>query len=126
VSADKYSPPKYFQISREIIGQIQEGSIVAGSPFLGNDIIAKCRVSNTTARKVPMSWKRKAGNPRQREGTYVRDYTVGPGDQPNLGFTKNMIEAGRKPSTRLLDFIFAIRLHPDDQWPGLYAQRAIW
>jgi DNA-binding transcriptional regulator YhcF (GntR family) len=53
VSTDKYSPPKYFQISREIIGQIQGGEFATGSPVPSeNEIIEKHRVSNTTARKA--------------------------------------------------------------------------
>jgi GntR family transcriptional regulator len=106
VGTDKYSPPKYFQISREIIGQIQAGAIVAGSPVPSeNDIIAKYRVSNTTARKALHELEKEGWVTRVKgKGTYVRDYTVVRAINRIFGFTKNMIEAGRKPGTRLLGF----------------------
>ena len=45
--------PKYFQISRAIVNEIQQGNLAPGSPVLSeNEIIAKYQVSNTTARKA--------------------------------------------------------------------------
>jgi len=53
MSTDEYSPPKYFQISREIIGRIQRGELPPGAAVPSeNELIQKHRVSNTTARKV--------------------------------------------------------------------------
>jgi GntR family transcriptional regulator len=106
VSTDKYSPPKYFQISREIIGQIQAGDIPTGSPVPSeNDIIDKHRVSNTTARKALHELEKEGWVTRVKgKGTFVRDYTVVRAINRIFGFTKNMIEAGRKPATKLIGF----------------------
>src|SRR5438067_9706532 len=106
MAADKYSPPKYFQISREIISQIQGGAIVAGSPVPSeNDIIAKYRVSNTTARKALHELEKESWVTRVKgKGTFVRDYTVVRAINGIFGFTKNMIEAGREPATKLVGF----------------------
>ncbi len=38
------------------------------------------------------------------KGTFVRDYTVVRAINRIFGFTKNMLEAGRKPATKLLGF----------------------
>jgi GntR family transcriptional regulator len=106
VSSDKYAPPKYFQISREIISQIQGGVIPAGSLVPSeNDIIARFQVSNTTARKALHELEKEGWVTRVKgKGTYVRDFTVVRAINRIFGFTKNMIEAGRKPTTRLIGF----------------------
>ncbi|HWH69685.1 MAG TPA: GntR family transcriptional regulator [Candidatus Sulfotelmatobacter sp.] len=106
MSNEQYTPPKYFQISRTIIAMIQRGELPPGSPVPSeNDIIAKYQVSNTTARKVLHELE--SGNWVTRvkgKGTYVRDYAVVRAINRIFGFTKNMLEAGRKPATRLLGF----------------------
>ena len=106
MSADDYSPPKYFQISREIIGRIQRGDLAPGAPVPSeNEIIEKYRVSNTTARKVLNEMEK--GNWVNRvkgKGTFVRDFAVLRTINRIFGFTRNMIEAGRKPATKLLGF----------------------
>jgi len=106
VSQDKYAPPKYFQISREIIGQIQGGAIASGSPVPSeNDIISRYRVSNTTARKALHELEKEGWVTRVKgKGTFVRDFTVVRAINRIFGFTKNMLEAGRKPTTHLLGF----------------------
>jgi len=103
---EKYGPPKYFQISREIIGMIQQGTLAPGSPVPSeNEIIAKYRVSNTTARKALHELEKESWVTRVKgKGTFVRDYTVVRAINRIFGFTKNMIEAGRKPATRLVGF----------------------
>lgn len=106
MTSDDYSPPKYFQISRAIIGRIQRGELPPGSPVPSeNEIIAHYGVSNTTARKV--LYELEQGNWVIRvkgKGTFVRDYTVLRSIDRIFGFTRNMIEAGRKPQTKLLGF----------------------
>jgi GntR family transcriptional regulator len=106
VSTDKYSPPKYFQISREIISRIQGGDITTGSPVPSeNEIIEEHRVSNTTARKALHELEKEGWVTRVKgKGTFVRDYTVVRAINRIFGFTKNMIEAGRKPATKLIGF----------------------
>lgn len=106
MAVDQYSPPKYFQISRGIIALIERGELSPGSPVPSeNDIIARHQVSNTTARKV--LYELEKGNWVTRvkgKGTFVRDFAVVRAINRIFGFTKNMLEAGRKPATRLLGF----------------------
>jgi len=46
VDTDRYDPPKYFQISREIIALIQRGALSPGQPVPSeNEIIEKYRVA---------------------------------------------------------------------------------
>ncbi|HSU54812.1 MAG TPA: GntR family transcriptional regulator, partial [Candidatus Dormibacteraeota bacterium] len=102
----EYDPPKYFQITREIISMIQSGSLGPGKPVPSeNDIIEKYQVSNTTARKALHELEKEGWVNRVKgKGTFVRDFTVVRAINRIFGFTKNMLEAGRKPSTRLIGF----------------------
>jgi len=106
MSTDQYTPPKYFQLSREIMGRIQRGELKPGSPVPSeNDLINEYQISNTTARRVLHELE--TGNWVTRvkgKGTFVRDYAVVRSIDRIFGFTKNMLEAGRKPATRLLGF----------------------
>jgi len=106
VIPEKYGPPKYFQISREIISMIQRGTLSPGAPVPSeNEIIEKYRVSNTTARKALHELEKESWVTRVKgKGTFVRDYTVVRAINRIFGFTKNMIEAGRKPATKLVGF----------------------
>jgi len=106
MSTDNYSPPKYFQISRGIIGRIQRGELPPGSPVPSeNEIIEEYRVSNTTARKVLNELENGNWVTRVKgKGTFVRDFAVLRTINRIFGFTRNMIEAGRKPTTKLLGF----------------------
>ena len=106
------NPPKYFQISREIIQLIQRGKLPPGSPVPSeNEIIDQYKVSNTTARKVLLELEKAGLVTRIKgKGTFVKDYAVVRAINRIFGFTKNMVEAGRKPSTKLLGF----HLHDDD------------
>ncbi len=103
---EPYAPPKYFQISRELVARIQKGQLPPGAPVPSeNEIIAQYHVSNTTARKVLLELE--AGNWVTRvkgKGTFVRDFAVVRAINRIFGFTKNMLEAGRKPATKLLGF----------------------
>src|SRR3954463_12977793 len=103
---DRFAPPKYFQISREIISRIQGGSLPPGSPVPSeNEIIEKYKVSNTTARKALHELEKEGWVSRMKgKGTFVRDFTVVRAINRIFGFTKNMVEAGRKPATKLIGF----------------------
>ena len=103
---ERYGPPKYFQISREIISMIQRGTLPPGTPVPSeNEIIEKYRVSNTTARKALHELEKESWVTRVKgKGTFVRDYTVVRAINRIFGFTKNMTEAGRKPATKLVGF----------------------
>lgn len=109
---ERYAPPKYFQISREIVSLIQRGKLPAGAPVPSeNEIIGKHRVSNTTARKVLAELEKAGWVARVKgKGTFVRDFAVLRSVNRIFGFTKNMLEAGRQPATRLLGF----HLHDGD------------
>jgi len=106
VISEPYTPPKYFQISREIIAAIQRGSLAPGTPVPSeNDIIEEHQVSNTTARKALLELEKAGWVTRVKgRGTFVRDFTVVRAINRIFGFTKNMLEAGRKPATRLTGF----------------------
>jgi GntR family transcriptional regulator len=106
VVTEKFAPPKYFSISREIISLIQQGTLPAGAPVPSeNEIIAKYDVSNTTARKALHELEKEGWVTRVKgRGTFVRDYTVVRAINRIFGFTKNMLEAGRKPATKLIGF----------------------
>jgi GntR family transcriptional regulator len=106
VSDSSYHLPKYFQISREIIAAIQSGELQPQSLAPSeNDLIEKYKVSNTTARKALHELEKAGWVTRQKgKGTFVRSNTVERSINRIFGFTKNMIEAGRKPSTKLLGF----------------------
>ena len=103
---EQFSPPKYFQISRDIIAQVQSGALLAGMPVPSeNEIIEQYKVSNTTARKALQELEKAGWVTRVKgKGTFVRDRTVVRSIDRIFGFTRNMIEAGRKPSTRLIGF----------------------
>lgn len=103
---EKHAPPKYFQISREIIGMIQQGALSPGAPVPSeNEIIERFKVSNTTARKTLHELEKEGWVTRVKgKGTFVRDKTVVRSIDRIFGFTKNMLEAGRKPATKLIGF----------------------
>lgn len=107
-----FTPPKYFQISREIITLIEAGKLAPKSFVPSeNEIIAKYKVSNTTARKALHELEKGGWVTRVKgKGTIVRDQTVVRAINRIFGFTKNMLEAGRKPTTKLTGF----RLHDSD------------
>ena len=104
MSLDEYIPPKYFQISREIIGRIQRGELLPGALVPSeNELIEQHHVSNTTARKVLNELEKGGWAIRVKgKGTFVKEFAVVRTINRIFGFTRNMIEAGRKPSTTLL------------------------
>ena len=106
MATDKYSPPKYYQIRRKIVGSIQRGDLLPGAPVASeNEIIERYAVSNTTARKVLHELEKEGWVTRVKgKGTFVRDFPVVRAINRIFGFTRNMIEAGRKPATKLIGF----------------------
>ncbi|MDB6029047.1 MAG: Transcriptional regulator, GntR family [Verrucomicrobiales bacterium] len=103
---ERYHLPKYFQISREIIANIQSGKLRPNSLAPSeNELIQKYQVSNTTARKALHELEKTGWVTRVKgKGTFVKSNTVERSINRIFGFTKNMLEAGRKPSTKLLGF----------------------
>jgi GntR family transcriptional regulator len=111
---DEKSLPKYFQITREITARIQRGDLQPGSLVPSeNEIIDQYQVSNTTARKALHELEKAGWVQRVRgKGTFVsKQTTVERSVSRIFGFTKNMTEAGRKPSTKLLGFHLRYRDH---------------
>jgi len=108
--------PKYFRIARDITGRIQRGELRSGSLVPSeNEIIDQYAVSNTTARKALHELEKAGWVKRIRgKGTYVsKNTTVERSVSRIFGFTKNMLEAGRKPSTKLMGF--HLRYHDHSQ-----------
>jgi GntR family transcriptional regulator len=107
LSPAKHAFPKYFQIAREIINKIQQGGLCIGSLVPSeNEIIDQYAVSNTTARKALLELEKDGWVTRVRgKGTFVsKNPTVERSVSRIFGFTKNMLEAGRKPTTKLMGF----------------------
>jgi GntR family transcriptional regulator len=105
-TSSKLAAPKYFQITHEVIARIQRGELAAGSPVPSeNEIIERHKVSNTTARKALHELEKEGWVTRVKgKGTFVRDYTVVRTIDRIFGFTKNMLEAGRKPATKMIGY----------------------
>jgi GntR family transcriptional regulator len=96
--------PKYFSISHDIIQLIRSGKLSPGQRIPSeNEIIEKYGVSNTTARKALQElnaggWVVKI----KGKGTFVHAKRVVRSVDRILSFTRNMTEAGFKPSTKVL------------------------
>lgn len=83
---------------------IQKGSLLPGMKVPSeNEIINKYHVSNTTARKVLQEIE-KAGYAIKikGKGTFVQTRNVERSPTRILGFTRNMLEAGYKPATKVI------------------------
>jgi len=96
--------PKYYRIMQELIEQIRSGRLACGTLVPSeNDLIQSHSVSNTTARKVHTELERAGWVTRVKgKGTFVRGNPVDRSVDRILGFNRNMVQAGRKPSTRLI------------------------
>ena len=96
--------PKYQAISRDIIRSISGGKLVPGMHVPSeNQIISRYGVSNTTARKALLEVEHAGWAVRIKgKGTLVTARPVTRSATRILGFTRNMIEAGFTPSTRVL------------------------
>jgi len=103
--SDATSVPKYFQISQQIIAAIRSGRLRPGMQIYSeNEIIRKYGVSNTTARRSLQEIERAGWGTRIKgKGTFVRERNVQRSATRILGFTRNMIEAGYTPSTKVMD-----------------------
>lgn len=97
--------PKYYQISRQIIEMICSGKLEPGMQIPSeNEIINEYKVSNTTARRSLQEIEAAGWGTRIKgKGTFVRERNVQRSATRILGFNRNMIEAGYRPSTRVLD-----------------------
>ena len=99
------SVPKYYTIAQNIIKRIISGELRPGMKIPSeNEIIREYQVSNTTARKslqeiVNDGWAFRV----KGKGTFVQTRNIERSATRILGFSKNMIEAGYTPSTRLLE-----------------------
>jgi GntR family transcriptional regulator len=96
--------PKYFCVFQEILSDIRRGRYAPGTKVPSeNTLITTYGISNTTARKVLAELEHAGWVTRVKgKGTYVRDQRVDRSATRILGFTKNMIESGRVPSTQLI------------------------
>ena len=105
MTSKKNEVPKYYQISQDIILAIRSGRLKPGMQIPSeNEIIRKYGVSNTTARRSLQEIEAAGWAARIKgRGTFVRENNVERSATRILGFTRNMIEAGYKPSTRVLD-----------------------
>ncbi len=96
--------PKYMKIKQRIIEHIKKGKLKVGQKAPSeNEIIEKYKVSNTTARRVLLEIERAGWVSRVKgKGTFVRENRISRSVDRIFGFTRNMIESGRKPSTEVL------------------------
>jgi GntR family transcriptional regulator len=96
--------PKYLRLSRHIIDSIRNGKLpVGGRVPSENELIQRFGVSNTIARKALQETERAGWVLRVKgKGTFVRQNRVDRAVTRILGFTRNMREAGRTPSTRVI------------------------
>ena len=97
--------PKYYRISREIIERIRTGVLRPGMRVPSeNELIQAYGVSNTTARKALHEVEAAGWCTRIKgKGTFVCARSVDRSATRILGFTRNMVEAGFVPSTKVLD-----------------------
>lgn len=98
------SIPKYFRISRDIVDAIRAGRLRAGERVPSeNELIRRYSVSNTTARRALQRVEQEGWATRVKgRGTFVRSQAVERSIDRILSFTKNMLQAGRQPATRVL------------------------
>jgi GntR family transcriptional regulator len=96
--------PKYLRVSRHIIENIRNGKLPVGAKVPSeNELIRRFRVSNTIARKALQETERAGWVLRIKgKGTFVRQKRVDRAVTRILGFTRNMREAGRVPSTKVI------------------------
>lgn len=97
--------PKYYHIRRQIVNMIRSGRLKPGMRIPSeNEIMRQYNVSNTTARRSLQEIEAAGWAARIKgKGTFVRERNVQRSATRILGFTRNMIEAGYTPSTKVLD-----------------------
>ncbi|MGC9343996.1 MAG: GntR family transcriptional regulator [Bacteroidales bacterium] len=97
--------PMYFLISQEIIDKIKNKELRPGEKIVSeNEIIKNYEVSNTTARKVLQEIENQGFARRVKgKGTFVSENVKASRSATKvLSFTKNMLQLGFKPRTKLL------------------------
>ncbi|NLF30585.1 MAG: GntR family transcriptional regulator [Planctomycetes bacterium] len=96
--------PKYDRIRRDIVARITSGQLPPGAMAPSeNEIIRQYGVSCTTARRALAEMAAAGWVERVKgRGTIVRRRQVERSVDRILGFTRNMIEAGRTPRTEVL------------------------
>lgn len=97
--------PKYLVIFNSIENRIKNNELAPGSKVPSeNQIIKEFNVSNTTARKVLQEIENAGLAVKIRgKGTFVKEFVIERSATKILSFTRNMIEQGLNPSTKLLD-----------------------
>ena len=107
--------PKYYSISQTIIEQITSGKLQPGMKVPSeNEIIRNFHVSNTTARKTLNEIVQKGYAYQVKgKGTFVHTKNIERSATRILGFSRNMIEAGHIPTTRLLESAVSAKNHSD-------------
>lgn len=97
--------PKYLHIANDLVQAILQGDLEPGQRAPSeNEIIRQYGVSNTTARKALRDVEQAGWVTRIKgKGTFVQRNQVERAADKILSFTRNMILAGRRPSTRVLD-----------------------
>ena len=100
----KKHTPKYFRITQEIAAKIRRGDLPPETTIPSeNQLIETYKISNTTARRIHQELELAGLVTRIKgKGTYTHVGRVDRSVHRILGFTKNMIKAGRQPSTRLI------------------------
>jgi len=118
--------PKYFMIAREIIGGIKDGRLKPGMKVPSeNEIISRYKVSNTTARKCLQSIEDQGYIKKIKgKGAFVREGSIVRPATRILSFTRNMLEAGLKPSTKVLDVRVLAENYSAEIGGRLYTLRA--
>jgi GntR family transcriptional regulator len=96
--------PKYSLIAEQVIAEIRKSSLPLGSQIPSQkELMNEHGVSTTTARKALQELERAGWVTRiQGRGTFVRQQAVSRSLNRILSFTRNMIESGRVPSTKVL------------------------
>lgn len=105
---NKTNVPIYFLISQEIIEKIKKKELKPGEKIISeNEIIKNYSVSNTTARKVLQEIEYQGYAKKIKgKGTFVRDNAKASRSATKvLSFTKNMIELGFAPKTKVLSCV---------------------
>lgn len=101
----KQTVPKYYRIAQDITARIQNGKLRPGMCVPSeNEIIERYSVSNTTARKALQEIEKAGWAIRIKgRGTFVQTQNIQRSATRILGFTKNIIEAGQRPLTEVLE-----------------------
>lgn len=102
--SDPYKP-KYIQLFERLKQDILTGNLKSGDKIYSENELRKIyNVSSTTVRKAIDTLRNSGLITRiQGVGTFVKEHHVQRSLEKILSFTKNMIQAGLKPSTKVLE-----------------------